>query len=54
MPELRTQPRRRQPQVNPMPTILIVIVVAALVVAFEFAAVRWGYDSRDSFRFVRR
>jgi len=37
-----------------MPMIVIVLVVAALVAAFEFAAVRWGYDSRDSFRFTRR
>jgi hypothetical protein len=37
-----------------MPIILIVIVVAALVAIFEFAAVRWGYDSRDNFRFTRR
>ena len=25
------------------------IVIAALVAAFEFAALRWGYDSRDDF-----
>ena len=37
-----------------MPLLMIVIVVAALVAAFEFAAVRWGYDSRDNFRFIRR
>jgi len=40
--------------VNAMPLLMIVIVVAALVAAFEFAAVRWGYDSRDNFRFIRR
>jgi hypothetical protein len=37
-----------------MPVLLIVIIVAALVAAFEVAALRWGYDSRDSFRFIRR
>ncbi len=37
-----------------MPLLMIVIVVAALVAAFEFAALRWGYDSRDNFRFIRR
>jgi len=51
---VRTKPRRRPLQVNPMPLIVIVIVVAALVALFEFAALRWGYDSRDSFRFTRR
>jgi len=34
--------------------LMIVIVVAALVAAFEFAAMRWGYDSRDGFRVTRR
>jgi hypothetical protein len=29
------------------------LLILALVVIFEFAAVRWGYDSRDDFR-VRR
>jgi hypothetical protein len=33
---------------------MIVFVVAVVVAAFEFAALRWGYDSRDSFRFTRR
>jgi hypothetical protein len=37
-----------------MPLLLIVIVVAALIASFEFAAMRWGYDSRDNFRFTRR
>jgi hypothetical protein len=37
-----------------MSLLLIVFVVAAVVAAFEFAALRWGYDSRDSFRFTRR
>ena len=55
MPELRTQHgRRRALQVNAMPLLMIVLVVAALVAAFEFAAMRWGYDSRDNFRFSRR
>ena len=55
MPGLRTWPGRRRPlQVNAVPLLMIVIVVAALVAAFEFAALRWGYDSRDNFRFTRR
>ena len=55
MSELRTQPGRRRPlQVNAMSMLMIVIVVAALVAAFEFAAMRWGYDSRDGFRVTRR
>jgi hypothetical protein len=33
-----------------MPILLIVIVVAVLLALFEFAALRWGYDSRDNFR----
>jgi hypothetical protein len=34
-----------------MPMLLIVLVVIFVVVfAFEFAAMRWGYDSRDDFR----
>jgi hypothetical protein len=37
-----------------MSLLLIVLVVAALVAVFEFAALRWGYDSRDNFRFTRR
>jgi hypothetical protein len=36
-----------------MPILLIVIAVAAALVLFEFAALRWGYDSRDNFRFNR-
>ena len=54
MPELRTQPGRgRPPQVNAMFVLMIVFVVAVLVAAFEIAALRWGYDSRDNFRFIR-
>jgi hypothetical protein len=30
------------------------LVVVLLIVTFEFAAARWGYDSRDSFRFDKR
>jgi hypothetical protein len=30
------------------------LLIVALVAAFEFAALRWGYDSRDGFRFKRR
>ena len=26
------------------------LLIAAVVAAFEFAAARWGVDSRDSFR----
>ncbi len=29
-------------------------VVIAVVAAFEYAAARWGYDSREGFRFRRR
>ena len=34
-----------------METLLIVV---ALVAIFEYAAARWGYDSREGFRFRRR
>jgi hypothetical protein len=37
-----------------MQIAFIVLLVTTLVVAFEFAAVRWGYDSRDTFWFTRR
>jgi hypothetical protein len=31
------------------------LLIAAVILAFEYAAVRWGYDSRDDFvRFKRR
>jgi hypothetical protein len=30
------------------------LFILALVAIFEYAAARWGYDSRDSFRFYRR
>ena len=33
-----------------METLLIVITFVAI---FEYAAARWGYDSRDGFRFRR-
>ena len=36
----------RKMQVNAMELLVIV----ALVLIFEFAAARWGYDSRDLFR----
>ena len=26
------------------------LVIVAVVLLFEYAAVRWGYDSRDDFR----
>jgi hypothetical protein len=34
-----------------MTTLLIVLT---LVLIFEYAAQRWGYDSRDGFRLRRR
>jgi len=30
------------------------LLIVLLIVIFEFAAARWGYDSRDSFRFHKR
>jgi hypothetical protein len=30
------------------------LVIVALILLFEYAAVRWGYDSRDSFNTNRR
>jgi hypothetical protein len=36
-----------------MHIILIAILAVAIVALFEFAALRWGYDSRDGFRFSR-
>jgi len=33
-----------------MPLLLLVIM---FVVVFEYAALRWGIDSRDAFRFRR-
>jgi hypothetical protein len=36
-----------------MPIFVIVLVIVATVAIFEFAALRWGYDSRDNFRFNR-
>jgi hypothetical protein len=29
------------------------LLILALVLAFEYAAARWGYDSRDDFRLSR-
>jgi len=29
------------------------IIVVALFAFFEYAAARWGYDSRDAYRFRR-
>jgi hypothetical protein len=37
----------------PMPFLLILLIVVGAVLLFEFAAQRWGYDSRDDFRFGR-
>ena len=31
--------------------LLVIVFVVAL---FEYAAARWGYDSRDDFRLLRR
>jgi hypothetical protein len=30
------------------------LLIISVVLIFEFAAVRWGYDSRDDFRFIKR
>ena len=30
------------------------LLIVALVAALEYAAARWGYDSRDGFRTLRR
>ncbi len=30
------------------------LLILLLVVVFEYAAARWGYDSRDGFRFKKR
>ena len=32
----------------------ILLIVLFSVLAFEYAALRWGYDSRDAFRSDRR
>ena len=54
MPELPTQTgRRRSLQVIAMSLLMIVLVVAIVIAGFEFAALRWGFDSRDNFRFIR-
>jgi hypothetical protein len=37
-----------------MLVLLIVVFVAALLLAFDFAALHWGYDSRDGFRYLNR
>jgi len=34
--------------------LLIVAIVALAVLAFDFAALHWGYDSRDGFRQLNR
>jgi len=31
----------------------ILLIVLLSVLAFEYAALRWGHDSRDDFRFGR-
>lgn len=33
-----------------MSIIVIVLAISAAIFLFELAALRWGYDSRDSFR----
>ena len=30
------------------------VLIITLVLLFELAAARWGYDSRDGFRFTKR
>jgi hypothetical protein len=30
------------------------LLIAIVVVLFEYAALRWGYDSREDFRSLRR
>jgi hypothetical protein len=30
------------------------LLIVALVIVFEFAAMRWSHDSRDDFNFPRR
>lgn len=30
------------------------LVIFALVVVLEYAAARWGHDSRDDFRLIKR
>ena len=32
----------------------ILLLVTALVLIFEYAALRWGADTRDAYRFGRR
>ena len=34
-----------------MELLLLILIVVAV---FEYAAARWGYDSRDAFRLRRR
>lgn len=31
-----------------------ILLVTALVLCFEYAALRWGADTRDAYRFGRR
>jgi hypothetical protein len=31
-----------------------VLFIVAAIIAFEYAAARWGYDSRDGFRIRHR
>ncbi len=33
-----------------MPIIILFLIIVAALAAFEIAAMRWGYDSRDGFR----
>ena len=30
------------------------LLILLMIVIFDFAAARWGYDSRDGFRFNKR
>ena len=54
MPGPRAKLRRRSPPVNLMPIIVIVAIIAVALFAFDYAALRWGQDTRDGFRYLNR
>jgi hypothetical protein len=37
-----------------MEFVLTITAVIAAICAFDYAAVRWGHDSRDDFRSIKR
>jgi hypothetical protein len=37
-----------------MELVLTITAVIAAICAFDYAALRWGHDSRDGFRFTKR